>query len=75
MEVALYARVSTPRQQQHQTIEQQLSRLRDSLRRTPIGMSPTSTSTAMTDIAAPLSSDPVLIGSEIASPWPPLNVC
>ena len=29
MEVALYARVSTTRQQQHQTIEQQLSRLRD----------------------------------------------
>jgi site-specific DNA recombinase len=28
MEVALYARVSTTRQQQHQTIEQQLSRLR-----------------------------------------------
>jgi site-specific DNA recombinase len=29
MEVALYVRVSTTRQQQHQTIEQQLSRLRD----------------------------------------------
>ena len=29
MEVALYARVSTTRQHQHQTIEQQLSRLRD----------------------------------------------
>lgn len=29
MEVALYARVSTPRQHQHQTIEQQLSRLRE----------------------------------------------
>ena len=29
MEVALYMRVSTSRQQQHQTIEQQLSRLRD----------------------------------------------
>src|SRR5215468_3593921 len=29
MEVALYARVSTPRQQQQQTIEQQLRRLRD----------------------------------------------
>ncbi len=29
MEVALYARVSTTRQQQHQTIEQQCSRLRD----------------------------------------------
>ena len=29
MEVALYARVSTPRQQQHQTIDQQLSRLHD----------------------------------------------
>jgi GrpB-like predicted nucleotidyltransferase (UPF0157 family) len=29
MEVALYARVSTTRQQQHQTIAQQLSRLRD----------------------------------------------
>ncbi len=29
MEVALYARVSTTRQQQHQTIEQQRSRLRD----------------------------------------------
>ena len=29
MEVALYARVSTTRQQQHQTIDQQLSRLRD----------------------------------------------
>jgi site-specific DNA recombinase len=29
MEVALYARVSTTRQQPHQTIEQQLSRLRD----------------------------------------------
>ena len=29
MEVALYARVSTTRQQQHQTIEQQLSRLHD----------------------------------------------
>ena len=29
MEVALYARVSTPRQQQQQTIDQQLSRLRD----------------------------------------------
>jgi site-specific DNA recombinase len=29
MEVALYARVSTPRQQQQQTIEHQLSRLRD----------------------------------------------
>jgi len=29
MEVALYARVSTTRQQQHQTIEHQLSRLRD----------------------------------------------
>jgi hypothetical protein len=29
MEVALYVRVSTSRQQQHQTIEQQLSRLRD----------------------------------------------
>ena len=28
MEVALYARVSTTRQQQHQTIEQPLSRLR-----------------------------------------------
>ena len=28
MEGALYARVSTTRQQQHQTIEQQLSRLR-----------------------------------------------
>ena len=28
MEVALYARVSTTRQQQHQTIEQHLSRLR-----------------------------------------------
>ena len=27
MEVALYMRVSTTRQQQHQTIEQQLSRL------------------------------------------------
>ena len=31
MEVALYARVSTPRQQQHQTIAQQLSRLRDAV--------------------------------------------
>src|SRR5215510_10747306 len=31
MEVALYARVSTPRQQQHQTIEQQLRRLRDAV--------------------------------------------
>ena len=29
MEVALYVRVSTSRQQQQQTIEQQLSRLRD----------------------------------------------
>ena len=29
MEVALYIRVSTSRQQQHQTIDQQLSRLRD----------------------------------------------
>jgi site-specific DNA recombinase len=29
MEVALYTRVSTPRQQQQQTIEQQLRRLRD----------------------------------------------
>jgi site-specific DNA recombinase len=29
MEVALYARVSTPRQQQQQTIEQQLTRLRE----------------------------------------------
>lgn len=29
MEVALYARVSTPRQQQQQTIEHQLSRLHD----------------------------------------------
>src|SRR5512145_1170658 len=29
MEVALYARVSTSRQQQHQTINQQLSRLHD----------------------------------------------
>ena len=29
MEVALYMRVSTSRQQQHQTIEQQRSRLRD----------------------------------------------
>src|SRR5262249_33867036 len=29
MEVALYTRVSTPRQQQQQTIDQQLSRLRD----------------------------------------------
>ena len=29
MEVALYMRVSTSRQQQHQTIEQQLRRLRD----------------------------------------------
>ena len=29
MEVALYMRVSTSRQQQHQTIEQHLSRLRD----------------------------------------------
>ena len=29
MAVALYARVSTTRQQQHQTIEQQLSRLHD----------------------------------------------
>jgi site-specific DNA recombinase len=28
MEIAIYARVSTPRQQQHQTIEQQLERLR-----------------------------------------------
>jgi predicted site-specific integrase-resolvase len=28
MEVALYVRVSTTRQQQHQTIDQQLSRLR-----------------------------------------------
>ena len=31
MEVALYTRVSTPRQQQQQTIEQQLRRLRDSV--------------------------------------------
>jgi site-specific DNA recombinase len=31
MEVALYARVSTPRQPQHQTIAQQLSRLRDAV--------------------------------------------
>ena len=29
MEVALYIRVSTARQQQQQTIEQQLARLRD----------------------------------------------
>jgi site-specific DNA recombinase len=29
MEVALYVRVSTTRQQQHQTIDQQLSRLHD----------------------------------------------
>lgn len=29
MEVALYARVSTPRQQQQQTIDQQLTRLRE----------------------------------------------
>ncbi len=29
MEVALYARVATTRQQQHQTIAQQRSRLRD----------------------------------------------
>ena len=31
MEVARYVRVSTTRQQQHQTIEQQLSRLRDAV--------------------------------------------
>ena len=31
MEVALYTRVSTPRQQQQQTIEHQLRRLRDSV--------------------------------------------
>ena len=31
MEFALYMRVSTSRQQQHQTIEQQLSRLRASV--------------------------------------------
>ena len=35
MEVALYARVSTTRQQQHQTIEQQLSRLRDDVATRP----------------------------------------
>ena len=35
MEVALYMRVSTSRQQQHQTIEQQLSRLRDDVATRP----------------------------------------
>jgi site-specific DNA recombinase len=35
MEVALYVRVSTSRQQQPQTIEQQLSRLRDSVAARP----------------------------------------
>ena len=35
MEVALYVRVSTSRQQQHQTMEQQLSRLRDSVAARP----------------------------------------
>jgi len=35
MEVALSMRVSTSRQQQHQTIEQQLSRLRDDVATRP----------------------------------------
>ena len=35
MEVALYARVSTTRQQQHQTIAQPLSRLRDDVATRP----------------------------------------
>ena len=66
MEVALYVRVSTTRQQQHQTIEQQLqppARLRGDA--TPIGMSPTSTSIAMTATAVPRSSVPVSTDSEI----------
>jgi hypothetical protein len=37
MAVALYARVSTTRQQQHQTIEQQRSRLRDHVATHPDG--------------------------------------
>src|SRR5215216_4045572 len=65
MEVALHIRVSTTRQQQHQTIAQQLSRLRAYGARTPIGIWPTSTSTGMTAIVALHSSAPVLTDSEI----------
>ena len=65
MEVALHVRVSTTRQQQHQTIAQQLSRLRAYGARTPIGIWPTSTSTGMTAIVALHSSAPVLTDSEI----------
>jgi hypothetical protein len=73
MEVALYARGSTPRQQQHQTIAQQLSRLRDAVATPPIGLSPTSTSTAMRATAAPRSSGLVSTACEIAAPWQPWN--
>jgi len=75
MEVALYTRVSTPRQHQHQTIEQQLSRLREYVATLNwIGRSATRISFAITATAVPLSIASVSIASEIGWPWPQLNV-
>ena len=56
MRVAVYARVSTARQAQSQTIEQQLDRLRGRPR-SAAGHWMSSTSIVMTVIAAPVLAD------------------
>ena len=73
MEVALDARVSTPRQQQPPTIDQQLSRLRDSVATHPDGHVADEPLSCDDGYSGALSSGLVSIDCEIAAPWQPLH--
>ena len=68
MEVALYVRVSTNRQQQQQTIEQQLARLREHIAMQPDWHLADDQSTGMMATAAQSSIGRAWIGCAIAPP-------
>jgi hypothetical protein len=73
MEIALYARVSTSRQQQAQTIDQQLDLCVPMSHSSPTGIWPTSTFIAMMGSVVPSSIVPVWIACVTAPPLRPLS--
>ena len=74
MRAAVYARVSTTRQAQAQTIEQQLDRLRAAVAGHGWKLG-SSMSTVMTATAAPASAGRGWTGSAITRRWPSLTWC